>query len=412
MKLARPSPTASRRLCGVVPSFASLLVIAAAAPAEARPVSREDVVRLVTAAPEARAASARASGYREAAEESGSMSLENPEIAGSAGPRLDGGTATLALGVGLSLPVDVFGQRGARIAAAKAEASAAEASARGAALAPLRDALSVHAEALAAKSRRAVFVDRLRLVEELEVAASRKRQAGEVADNEVAVVRLQLGRERAAMAALDGTIAVLEEQLAAVLALPDGERAEASGPLSPADAPTARGPASVAVLAAEAEGAAARARLQRHEAARRPTLRLLGNYELDDTAHIITAGIAIPLPLYGVGNAEVAVARGESAAAALRVAAARRRAGADMRAARLRVASTRRALDATSPSAVEARGIVERAQRAYSAGESDLATLLLVRREALESELAMGDAELAYALAVIEAHLLEGRWTR
>lgn len=380
--------------------------------ADARPVTRSDVIRLAIEGPDARAARARAAGARAAAEDSGAIALDNPELSASAGPRLDRVGTTPALSAGLAVPLDLFGQRASRMDAAEAEAHAAEVDARRAATVPLREALVLHAQALAARARRAIVKDRLRLVEELAETTQRRRQAGEVAENDAAVVRLQVARERAGLAIADGEVAALEQRLAAVLGLPEDEVAEATGPLVPADAPPRAATPTPTVAAVEAEAAAARARLDRAEAARRPTIRLLGGYELEEGAHVVTGGLSIPIPLYGVGDAAVAAARGEAVASAIALEGARRRAAAERQAARSRVAATRLAVDAMAPTAAEARAIVERAQRAYAAGESDLASLLLVRREALEGQLAVVDAELAHALALVDAMLLDGGWPR
>lgn len=380
--------------------------------ADARPLSRAEVVRLAVYGPDARVARARAAGAHAMADQSGVVSLENPELQATVGPRFDPAGDDVALSAQLSLPVDIFGQRGARMEAAHAEAKAADAAARRDVVAPVREALGLHAEALAAKARRAIYSDRVQLSEELTATAARRRQAGEVADNDVAVTRLQLGREKAALARATGDVQALEKQLAAVLGLPEDETAEASGPLVPEPAPRPAVPLAPTVDAAEMERAAAHARVTREETAQRPTVRLLGGYQLDQGAHIVTGGLAIPIPLYGTRDASIAAARGEAQAADAAVVAAKRRAKGDLIAAYSRVEATGRALDATRPAKEEARAMVQRAQRAYSAGESDLPTLLLVRREALESELAVVDAELAYAQASLDAAALEGRWSR
>lgn len=395
----------------MIPLLAALSWVAPAV-ADARPITRTDIARLVPLAPEARAARARSAGLRDAAGKSGALSLQNPEIYGQAGPRIDGGVTQLAINAGLSVPLDIFGQRATRIDAAEAEATAAATSARVGTIAPLREALILHAEALAAKSRAEVVGRRLKLVEELGTAADRRRKAGEVAENDVALVRMQVARERAAAAQLEGESASLGHRLAASLALPEGEIADATGPLVPTEAlAPSSGPPAV-IQAAEAQRGAARARLEREEAAGRPTISLLGNYELDGGAHIITAGIGIPLPFYGVNDAQVAVARGEAAAADLDLIGVRRTVNGQLASLLARADATRKALDAIRPVAAEAQEIVARAQRAYAAGESDLPTLLIVRREALETELGVIDAELSHALATLDLLLAQGKWSQ
>jgi cobalt-zinc-cadmium efflux system outer membrane protein len=408
----RPAPSPRARRLAAVSCAVFTLVTHAASEVQARPIRRADVVRLAPHAATTRAARVRAAAARSAADRSGVVALEDPTISGTIGPRIERSTADLAAGAELSVPVDLFGQRGARVDAAEAEARAVEAAARSAQTGPLRDALLLHTEVLAAKARRALLAERLRLADELEAAVTRKRAAGEVAANDVALIRVQRGRDRAALAAIDGELAATERRLAALLMLPDGEAADAVGPLVPPERPHAGGPTSLVVEAAAAEAHAAAARVAREEVARRPTVRVLATYELDQGAHVVTGGVSIPLPIYGAGSARLAAARGEAAATAIELAGVRRRVAAEREGARLRVEATARALDALRPVVVEARGIAERAQRAYAAGESDVATFVLLRREALEGELAVVDAEEAHAVAVIDALLLEGGWAR
>lgn len=410
----RKAPRALRLVSTFVLGLGSLGLgsLGLARPAEARPISRSDVVRMVPLAPEARAARARSAGIRDAASQSGVLSTQNPEIYAQAGPRIDDGATSLAINAGLSLPVDLFGQRGTRVEAAEAEATAATATARQATLAPLREALVLHTEALAAKARAEVFGHRLKLAEELAVAADRRRKAGEIAENDVAIVRLQLARERAAALQLEGESQSIAHRLAATLALPEGEMAEAVGPLVPVEGLTSSPAMTGSIVVAETQREAARARLAREEAAGRPTVSLLGSYALDGGAHIITGGLGIPLPFYGVNEAQIAIARGEAAAADLAVIAVRRSVGGQLAGLQARAEATRKGLDAIRPAAAEAEEIVARAQRSFAAGESDLPTLLLVRREALETELGVIDAELSHALAKVDLLLAQGRWSR
>jgi len=394
-----------------IASFASMgWLTALSSPAQARPLSRADIARLAPRAPEASAARARAEGSRAAASEAAVLSTQNPSLSVQAGPRIDPGVTTFALNAAVAVPVDIFGQRAARIEAAQAQATASVASARKAALFPLHEALSLHAEALATQARADVFARRLELVMALSASAKRRKEAGEVAENDVALVRLQVAREKSLAAQLQGEARSLALRLAAVLALPEGETADAVGPLVPIEttATPVGEPATVAL--AEAQRAAAVARVALEEAAQRPTVSLIANYQLDDGGHIITGGLSIPFALYGINDAEVATARGEARAAEIEVAGARRTVRGEIAALRVRVEATARALEEARPASSEAREIVGRAQRAYAAGESDLPALLLIRREALDSELGVIDAELAHARAKIDLLLLEGRW--
>ena len=74
--------------------------------------------------------------------------------------------------------------------------------------------------------------------------------------------------------------------------------------------------------------------------------------------------------------------------------------------------SARRAVEAFAPAAGLVAEAVSLAARGYELGEGDLASVLLVRREAIDAETAMLDAQYAHAAAKLELLINAGRTPR
>src|SRR5262245_4851903 len=99
-------------LCAVF----SMLFMSGAVAADEAPLTRERVAALSRTAPSARVSRAEAAAVAAALTASGVLSLDNPVLTGLGGLRLNpDGTKHAAATATLSWPVDVFGQRGARI---------------------------------------------------------------------------------------------------------------------------------------------------------------------------------------------------------------------------------------------------------------------------------------------------------
>jgi cobalt-zinc-cadmium efflux system outer membrane protein len=99
-------------------------------------------------------------------------------------------------------------------------------------------------------------------------------------------------------------------------------------------------------------------------------------------------------------------------AAGARVRAAAGTAEGELRQLHLRYVAARQALDALAPTAALVKQANDLAARGYELGEGDLASVLLVRREAVAAEAALIEAELALASAKIELLLAAGRMPR
>ncbi|WP_437691903.1 TolC family protein [Sorangium sp. So ce176] len=407
-------------------TIAPLLVLSALArpgPALAAepPLTRARVIELARASPASRVAAAEVAVARAAAGASGALSLENPVLAGAGGVRFNpDGSRPAAAMASLSWPVDLGGQRGARVDAAEAEVRAAESAAEDGRRGLVLAALLQHA--LVIRDERHVELARARraLGDRLLAAAERRRKAGEAPEVDVAVASLQRSRDAAAEAAAQGArdadLAALRVLLGLLATAEPGRRLE--GPLVPPEEP----PPLAALLeglaqrtdmrAAAASLDAARARSAREQAARWPTVTVTAQYERDDGANIGTLGLAVPLPLLNANRSGAATAAAEVDVAAARSDAARAAAAGKIQELHARYQATRRALEALTPAAALSEKAAALAARGYELGENDLPSVLLVRREALETQAALLDAEHAHAAAKLELLVAAGRMPR
>ena len=406
-----------RRWLGI--TFASFLTVAGPLEAHAQgtALTRARIAELVKVSPAARAAAAEVGVARAAVTAADTLSLDNPVISGMAGVRLNpDGTERLAAVATVSWPIDLGGS-GARVAAAEAEQRSASATADDSRRRALLAALLQHALVLRDERQVAIAAERRALTQRLLTAAEKHRKAGGVPELDVVLASLQERRDAAAETAAQGARDADTLVLLAMLGLASPGPA-ASGTLvpegDPPPLPAALGQVEqrTEMRAATASLDAARARSAREQAARWPTISVLAQYERDDKANIGMLGLAIPLPILNANRTGVAVASAEVDAAAARAAAARSTASGQIKELHARYAATRKTLDAQKPTATLVAQAVALSTRGYELGENDLAGVLLVRREAIEAQAALLEAEHAHANAKIELMVAAGRVPR
>jgi outer membrane protein, heavy metal efflux system len=399
-----------------------LVFVCALASARARAetplLTRARVAELARAAPAARAAATEVSGARSAVAAAQVLSLDNPSISALGGLRFNpDGTRPFAAAAALSVPVPLGPQRGSRVEAAKAELRAAAATGEDAGRKVLLAALLQHALVLKDQRQLELLSVRRAIAQRLLVAAEKQRIAGAVPELDVALARLQAGREAAAESAAEGVREADRQALAAMLGVPP-ESAIPAGALVPEIDPPplaallhevdARADIRAAALGLDA----ARARAARERAARWPTLSLQAQYERDEAANVGLVGLAIPLPIFNANAALVASSSADVEVASARLGAARSAAAGHVRELYARYLGTRRALDALRPTTALVSEAMNLATRGYELGENDLARVLLVRREVLDAQAALLDAEHAHANAKLELLVASGRAAR
>jgi cobalt-zinc-cadmium efflux system outer membrane protein len=392
-----------------------LSALSARASADEAPLTRVRVAELLRVAPSTRAAEAQTGVSRAAVAAAGVISLENPVISALGGMRLAPDSSRSASAVtALSVPIDLGAQSGAREDAAEADLRAATTAAESEVRRALLGALLQHALVLRDERQLALVRERRALAARLVAAAEKRRQAGSVGALDVTLASLQDRRDASLETSALGERDADRMELLTRLGLPPTEIAVA-GDLVPSaeppslDALVAESERRVDVRAAAAEVDAARARASRERAARWPTLSLLAQYEHDDSANIGMLGVAIPLPLFNANRSAVAISAAEVDAANARLDVAKFEATGAIRRAWMRYSSTKAALETLAPTGALAAEAVSLSTRSYELGEGDLASVLLARREAIEAQLSLLEAEHAHASTKIEILVLSGR---
>jgi len=388
---------------------AAILVLLRAVDAYADPanLTRQRVAELVGSAPATRVAQSEAGVSGAAVTGAGVLSLENPVISGMGGVRFNpDGTRPFSGVATLSWPVDLGGKRGARADAAKAEHRAATASAQSAERDVLLSALLTHALVLRDERQLAIAEARHAVSERVFLAAQRRRAAGSVPELDVALASLQEKRDASIVVSVAGTRDADKLLLTSVLGLSDSPTV--SGSLVPEDTPPTletllkQVDERPDVRAASTALDAAQAKAARERSGRWPTLNVLAQYERDDGANIGMIGLAIPLAVLNPNRTEVATSAAEAEAARTRLAQSRTAASGHVRELYTRYLATKAAMDSLAPTAAVVTQAVNLATRGYELGEHDLSSVLLVRREAVETQAALLEAEHAHAAVKIE----------
>jgi cobalt-zinc-cadmium efflux system outer membrane protein len=389
------------------------------AAAQSRQLTRAQTIELVAHAPKARANAAQVGVAKAALTAAGVTALDNPVLSATGGIRFnEDGTRPFAGTATVSWPIEVGGKRSSREQAAKAELREAQVTLDFETRRLLTTALLQHAEVLRDEQELRIAEARKENAERVMTSALKRRQAGSVAQLDVSLATLQLGRDAAAASTARGHRDADLLKLQALLGLPANASASVSGPLVPDGAPPPleamlKGvDQSPPVRAARARLEAAEARVARERAAGAPTLSLLAQYERDDGSNIGTIGIAVPLPILNSNALGKATSTAEARAAQAEYDAVRAAATGELRELYARYDATRKARESLEPTASAVKEAVALATRSYELGEGDLASVLLVHREALEAERALLEIEHQHAQAKILLFLAASRIPR
>jgi cobalt-zinc-cadmium efflux system outer membrane protein len=348
----------------------------------------------------------------------------NPEIEGSAGPRHTPDGRSTDLGFGISQRIEVFGQRGARIDAAKALASAAEAGLESRQVAIAAEVREAFARRLAAARRLAIANEALALAGDAFRAAEARQRSGAASKIEVNAARSSLGRAIQAQAlAVQRDSAAIGNFVTLVGLDPetdlklDGDLAATPSDLPPleslveralAQRPDVRS-ARLEIEAARAEGQAAA-----REALPSPRLGITYSEEGDGAGRTrITQGVlAFDLPLFNRNQGERGVAAARLLQTERALQALTRAVHSEVGVAGTRVMAASTAVRAyTGGLLAGLEENMELVTEAYRAGKVGYFELLVIRRETLDArigyvdaleELQAARAQLARALGSIE----------
>ena len=377
-------------------------------------LTRRRVAALVQTAPATRVAQSEAAVFEAAVTAAGVWSLDNPVVSGLAGVRFNpDGSRPLGAQATLSWPVDLGGQRGARVDGAKAQHRAALASSDTTMRQVLLKALLQHQLVLRDEREVALFTDRHALSQRFYAAAQRRQAAGGVPELDVALAAMQEKQDASSKASAEGAREADKVALLTLLGLsaspvvagalvPEGDPPPLAALLQSIDQ-------RVEVRAAVATLDAAQAQAARARSARWPTISLQAQYERDDGADIGLLGLAIPIPVLNANRPEVVTSAAEAHAAGTRVAQSRVVAEGQLKELYTRYLATKDALDSLAPTEALASRAVSLATRGYELGENDLPSVLLVRREAIAVQAALLEVQHAHAAVKLELLVTAGR---
>ncbi|MEI8255483.1 MAG: TolC family protein [Deltaproteobacteria bacterium] len=327
----------------------------------------------------------------------------NPEIGLSAGPRwgpISGWFPDVT--VSLVWPLDVTGAPAARWRFADAATREANALADEASWIAAAEALDLWVLALGAQARVQLEHERAALDASLLRIAEARRNAGAVGDGDVALATVVRAEAQARVQIAEGELNALSEQLRVRLGMGPGTMA-LSGTLAVGDAPRLEDlVAGLArrrdvVRAGEAiETARGDLELQRRLGGIVPRLTVFGGR---DSEYFLRGGIDVPIPVYQRNQTRVAVAGARIETTGAERAAVRARAEGELRAAYARYLGTRAAAAALGAARTAIDDAERLAMRGYELGQHDLASAVLVRREASLARTADLEARIALARA-------------
>lgn len=348
------------------------------------------------------------------------LAATNPELEITAGPRWRGSERSTDYGVGVAQRLEIFGQRGARIATARSLVSAAEARLAMGRVEVAAEVRVAFYQALAAGERARLAVEGVKLAEEALGAAESRQKSGAASGIEVNAARIAVGRAVREQSEAEQRRTTVIARLLLLLGMDAGQEINLWGQLrASADVPgdvKARIEKALKerpdLLAARQELEAARSEVRLASREVLPSPRVGASYREEEGAKIAQGTLAFDLPVLQRNQA----GRGVAAA---RVEQAERATEALERAIRTEVVVATQRLRAAG-SAVTAFGgaaltsvaeNLELVTEAYRAGKVDFFQLLVLRREALDArtsylsaleELAAAQAELTRAAGSIE----------
>ncbi|MEO6196305.1 MAG: TolC family protein [Thermoanaerobaculia bacterium] len=315
---------------------------------------------------------------------------ENPVVELTGGRRQAGETYT-DLEVAVSQGFEPAARRRARAAGAGAALEVAEAELADVRRVYLGEVSAAFQRTLAAQERLRLGAQAEKLAGGLLATAERRYQMGETTALELNRVRIAAARVRAERSAAEGERLAAGGGLRALLGMGPGEALAVAG--SPRELPAfqleplldriAERPDLQALAAAVRQ---AEAEVRMGETLARPDFGLRTGYQREEGADVVSAGVAVSLPVFQRGQEEQSAGRARAAALRGQLEAARRSAAAEVRAAFEAYQSRVQAIEELERTALPAVDDNEAlAQRSFEVGEINLGELLVIRQEILET---------------------------
>lgn len=350
----------------------------------------------------ARAAAREASSQIDAA----SVRPFNPQLQAAAGPRFGTAGTVLDWQIGAQQWLELGGQRGDRLAVARAGAAAGEARSDDAQRRLLREVSLAFIAAVFWERRVVLAEENLEISRAIAAVARRRHEVGDVGGLEAAASTLAVARAQSDLDRARASVAAAEGRLEALLGVEPSVDLSCRGDLrtlgtlAAGEADIDQRP-DVRALRAEIDEAEAETELGR--ASRVPNVAVGARYNREELDHRVQGTLTVELPTFNRGQGTSATAR------------ARR----DRLEAELRVTRTTAAIE-TKTSTTLAHDLSEAARRfeevglvslegaetlasaSYAAGQIPLGELLAIRRELVGARLDHAQLLLEAAIARVE----------
>jgi len=275
-------------------------------------------------------------------------------------------------------------------------------------------ALQMFYEVLYFEQRLSIAKDGRNLAEDLVRAAKDRFDAGDAARLDVIIAEGESSRATSQVLEEEAHVAESRANLAAILGLSSGETLEVSGDLNDrtlfgaeVDSSTIQNRADIS--AAKSEIKAAAAAVSGSKAEFIPELAFRMDYEEVGDEDLLRPGLAMSLPLFNFGQGERGEAKARQMRASIALESRTAAAFAEFEGAR----AAYRSLDASAKeiereALPRVREIEELGSQSYAAGKIDLPSLLIIRRNAVETRQEHAIRQLDAALAGIALGLAAG----
>lgn len=330
---------------------------------------------------------------------------DNPVLEGSAGPRMGTGVRSTDIDVSASQQFETGGQRQARMATARASIDRSRAEVQQAARIAIFDAAVAFLEGVAATERLQTAEDADRVSRDLLNATERRFALGDIAAIDLNLTRISAAKASATVVSARADLTNAVGELRRLLRIPVSEPLELRGSLDLAP------PASVEILATSVEQRPEFAVLQAEERsglAQAQLGRSLGSPDLgfrvaylrDQSDNIVLGGLTVTLPAFQKGQGTLASGLAQQKRARIEADVAREDALAELRTA-VAVYEQRSGLSTALQAATTATLLDNEtlARRSYDAGEMSLMDLLLIRRDVIDTRLAVIERRLETAIS-------------
>jgi cobalt-zinc-cadmium efflux system outer membrane protein len=344
-------------------------------------------------------------------------SLENPKLEAALGPRI-GPTTTVDVDVGVEIPFERGGKRDRRIAAARAGLQREKHASDNARRQAIAIAVGAYYRVLQSEERLRLAEDRKALAEELFRVARERHQGGDAPLFDVNLAQAEMSRAESAIESEKGFLARARAVLAASLGLPSGGDLRVEGDLKDRsffDAVSSETSLDNRpdLLITLAEVDASRAGIALAEAQAKPDIAFRVGYRHEEGDDIIQAGVSVPLPFFNPGKGPVQEARARSDRARINAEARKAAVSSEIEGARRSYAAAAESVRLLEKDGLPLQRECEAlARESYRAGKINLATLLLVRRDALDTRREYLERLLEAAEAGVDLAAAVGRFHR